>query len=33
MAASVLMSVPLVICFAFLQKHLTAGFGAGGVKG
>jgi multiple sugar transport system permease protein len=25
MAASVLMSVPLVICFAFLQKHLTAG--------
>jgi multiple sugar transport system permease protein len=33
MAASVLMSVPLVVCFAFLQKHLTAGFGAGGVKG
>jgi ABC-type glycerol-3-phosphate transport system permease component len=33
MAASVLMSVPLVICFAFLQKHLTAGFGAGSVKG
>lgn len=33
MAASVLMSVPLVICFAFLQRHLTAGFGAGGVKG
>jgi multiple sugar transport system permease protein len=33
MAASVLMSVPLVVCFAFLQRHLTAGFGAGGVKG
>lgn len=33
MAASVLMSVPLVISFTFLQKHLTAGFGAGGVKG
>ena len=33
MAASVLMSVPVLICFAFLQRHLTAGFGAGAVKG
>ncbi len=33
MAASVMMSVPLIIVFAFLQKHLTQGFGAGGVKG
>ncbi|MBV9784133.1 MAG: carbohydrate ABC transporter permease [Acidisphaera sp.] len=33
MAASVLMSVPVLVCFAFLQKHLTAGFGAGSVKG
>jgi multiple sugar transport system permease protein len=33
MAASVMMSVPLIIAFAFLQKHLTRGFGAGGVKG
>jgi len=33
MAASVMMSVPLIIIFAFLQKFLTSGFGAGGVKG
>nr|WP_246602763.1 carbohydrate ABC transporter permease [Falsiroseomonas tokyonensis] len=33
MAASVMMSVPLIIIFAFLQKYLTRGFGAGGVKG
>ena len=33
MATSVLMSVPLIIIFAFLQKHLTRGFGAGAVRG
>jgi multiple sugar transport system permease protein len=33
MAASVLMAVPVLVCFAFLQKHLTHGFGAGSVKG
>jgi multiple sugar transport system permease protein len=33
MAASVMMSVPLIIVFAFLQNYLTSGFGAGGVKG
>lgn len=33
MAASVLMSVPLLVVFAFLQNHLTRGFGAGAVKG
>ncbi|MFK7793255.1 MAG: carbohydrate ABC transporter permease [Devosiaceae bacterium] len=33
MAASVMMSVPLIIVFAFLQSYLTSGFGAGGVKG
>lgn len=33
MAASVLMSLPVIVCFAFLQKHLTSGFGAGSVKG
>ena len=33
MTASVMMSVPLIITFAFLQKHLTRGFGAGAVKG
>lgn len=33
MAASVLMSVPIVLSFSFLQKHLTRGFGAGAVKG
>jgi multiple sugar transport system permease protein len=33
MAASVMMSLPLIIIFAFLQSYLTRGFGAGGVKG
>ncbi len=33
MAASVMMSVPVIVVFAFLQKHLTRGFGAGAVKG
>jgi ABC-type glycerol-3-phosphate transport system permease component len=33
MAASVMMSAPVIIFFAFLQKHLTRGFGAGAVKG
>jgi multiple sugar transport system permease protein len=33
MAASVMMSVPLIVVFAFLQSYLTSGFGAGGVKG
>jgi multiple sugar transport system permease protein len=33
MAASVMMSVPLIVIFAFLQRYLTSGFGAGGVKG
>ncbi len=33
MAASVMMSVPLIIVFAFLQKYLTRGFGAGAIKG
>jgi multiple sugar transport system permease protein len=33
MAAAVLMSLPLIVIFAFLQSTLTRGFGAGGVKG
>lgn len=33
MAASVLMAVPILVCFSFLQSHLTRGMGAGGVKG
>jgi ABC-type glycerol-3-phosphate transport system permease component len=33
MAASVLMSVPVLVGFSFLQSHLTRGFGAGAVKG
>lgn len=33
MAAAVLMSLPLLVIFAFLQSYLTSGFGAGGVKG
>lgn len=33
MAASVMMSIPLIAIFAFLQSYLTSGFGAGGVKG
>ncbi len=33
MAASVMMSLPLIVIFAFLQSYLTRGFGAGAVKG
>jgi multiple sugar transport system permease protein len=33
MAASVMMSLPLIVIFAFLQSYLTRGFGVGGVKG
>jgi ABC-type glycerol-3-phosphate transport system permease component len=33
MAASVLITMPVLVFFAFLQKHLTRGFGAGAVKG
>ncbi len=33
MAASVMMSVPLIVIFVFLQRFLTRGFGAGAVKG
>lgn len=33
MAASVMMSIPLIVIFAFLQSYLISGFGAGGVKG
>jgi multiple sugar transport system permease protein len=33
MAASVMMSVPLLIVFVFLQKYLTRCFGAGAIKG
>lgn len=33
MAASVMMSVPLIVVFAFFQSYLTRGFGAGAVKG
>ena len=33
MAASVMMSLPLIVAFSFLQKYLTRGFGAGAVKG
>ena len=33
MAASVMMSVPLIVAFVFLQKFLTRGFGAGAIKG
>lgn len=33
MAASVLMSAPLVILFGAMQKYLTRGFGTGGIKG
>lgn len=33
MAASVMMSIPLLVVFLFLQKYLTRGFGAGAVKG
>jgi multiple sugar transport system permease protein len=33
MAASVMMSIPLIVIFAFLQSYLTSGFSASGVKG
>jgi multiple sugar transport system permease protein len=33
MAASVMMSLPLIVIFAFLQRYLTRGFAVGGVKG
>ena len=33
MAASVMMSLPLIVIFTFLQGTLTQGFGAGAVKG
>lgn len=33
MAASVMMSLPLIVAFTFLQKYLTRGFGAGAIKG
>jgi multiple sugar transport system permease protein len=33
MAAAVMMSLPLILFFAFLQSYLTGGLGAGGVKG
>jgi multiple sugar transport system permease protein len=33
MAASVMMSVPLIVILAFLQSYLVRGFGAGAVKG
>ena len=33
MAASVMMSLPLIVIFSFLQGTLTKGFGAGAVKG
>ena len=32
-AASVMVSLPLIIVFAFLQEFPARGFGAGGVKG
>lgn len=33
MAASVMMSAPLIVIFAIFQRYLTSGFGAGAVKG
>jgi ABC-type glycerol-3-phosphate transport system permease component len=33
MAASVMMALPVLVFFSFLQSHLTRGFGAGAVKG
>ncbi len=33
MASAVLMTLPLAALFMFFQRHLVAGFGAGGVKG
>jgi multiple sugar transport system permease protein len=33
MAAAVLMTIPVLILFMFIQKHLIRGFGAGALKG
>jgi ABC-type glycerol-3-phosphate transport system permease component len=33
MAGAVLMTVPVIIMFIFLQRHLVAGWGGGAVKG
>lgn len=33
MAASVMMSLPLIVIFVFLQSYLTRGFAASGIKG
>jgi len=33
MAAGVVTTIPIVVLFMFLQKHLVAGFGAGAIKG
>ncbi len=33
MASAVLMTLPLAVLFMLFQRHLVAGFGAGGVKG
>lgn len=33
MASAVLMTIPLAVLFMLFQRHLVAGFGAGGVKG
>jgi multiple sugar transport system permease protein len=33
MAAGVMISVPVIIFFTFLQKHLVTGFTSGAVKG
>ena len=32
-ASSLLATIPVVILFMFIEKHLTAGLTAGGVKG
>jgi ABC-type maltose transport system permease subunit len=31
--AAVLMTVPLAMLFVFVQRHLVAGMGVGGIKG
>ena len=33
MAAAAVITIPLLIVFPFLQRHLIAGFGEGGIKG
>lgn len=33
MAAAAVITIPLIIVFPFLQRHLIAGFGEGGIKG